>query len=311
MKERPDDLSPEERELLGERVSSLEALRAHHADCPQIEMLLASRAGVLPEAASQSVARHVEACGFCRILLKELNDEEFSSAGADEMRRVRERVLATVVGREEKQRRTGGGLRGAWLWKAIPATVLAAAVVSFFVWMRMRPPARLAPAPAPGALQAQNPPTASVLVWEKLPIKLQAESVLVVRGAPRTNLERYAAAVTSALAFYRDDDYADAAKNLGEVAKQFPRGVEGQLYLGITQLKLGENAISALRSAQELGPEQFRDDATWYLALAYESQGDAQNAVAELQKLCAGKSVVYSERACTGIHELRGKGDSR
>jgi TolA-binding protein len=143
------------------------------------------------------------------------------------------------------------------------------------------------------------------LQWEKLPIKLQASSVLVLRGKPRNDKEKYAADLTAALASYRDDNYSQAAQQLAKVAQEFPGGVEAQLYLGISRLQLQQNAeaVTPLTAVQKLGPEQFREDATWFLALAYERTQDSPHALDELQKLCQGKGV-YSQRACTGIQEL-------
>src|SRR5208282_4622739 len=110
---------------------------------------------------------------------------------------------------------------------------------------------------------------------------------------------------TTALAFYRDDNYQGAAKQLAKVAEDFPLGVEAQLYLGISRLYLQQNAesIAPLSAAQKLGPEQFREDATWFLALAYERIHDTPHALAELQEMCQGKGG-YSQRACAGIQEL-------
>jgi predicted Zn-dependent protease len=136
--------------------------------------------------------------------------------------------------------------------------------------------------------------------WEKLPIRLRVDSILVWRGKPRTAQERYASQLTSALALYRDDKFAEAADRLTKVASDFPRGVEGQLYLGVSLLKMDRNAeaIVPLQDAQKLGPEQFSDDATWYLAKAYARTGNRVGAVVELKKLCKGKSL-YAPRACT------------
>lgn len=306
MNERKDELSPEEQELLAEQGASLGALRKQHADCPRLEVLMASQSGVLPEETTQIVARHVEKCSFCQILIQDVTSEEFSGATAEEERRVRERVFA-VVGPRKKTARAGGGFFAIWFWKAVPIAALAAAAVAFVAWTRWHK----ATAPAPGGpsvAQQQTPPpapSASVLVWEKLPIKLEAGTILIVRGAPRTEQEKYAKSLMSALALYKDEKYPEAANELAKVASEFPRGAEGQLYLGITQAKLGRNAeaIASLSAAQKLGPQQFRDDATWYLALAYSGAGDIQNAVGELQKLCEGKDS-YTERACTGIREL-------
>lgn len=298
-----DDLTSEERELLGNSGGSLAELGADHADCPSLEILQAARAGVLPEDVAQSVAEHVEKCRFCQILRKDLTADELSDPNPDEALRVRQRVFAAV--QEAKAAKASRGLLGLWFWKAIPATVLSAVAVAFFVWWRVHPTVQPHAAPAPVTQQKTGPSSPSVLAWEKLPIKLQAGSILVMRGEPRTEQEKYAAKLTAALAFYRDENYAEAAKALADVTKDFPRGIEGQLYLGISQLKLNdaEGALASLTAAQKLDGEQFRDDANWYLALAYRGSGDVQSALTALQKLCEGKSR-YAERACAGMREL-------
>lgn len=303
MQDRTDDLTSEEQELLAKAGVSLRHLHAHHADCPRLELLQASRAGVLPEDAARSVATHVEHCAFCQVLSKDLMTEEFANASSDEARRVRQSVLAAA--RSKKSANAGGGRLGIWVWKAIPITVLSAVAAAFLVWLRVRPTVQPHPALTTVAQQTQKPANPTVLVWEKLPIKLQASAILVMRGASQTEAEKYAAELTAALRFYRDEEYLEAAKALGNVTKAFPRGVEGQLYLGITQLELKDaaDAVVSLSAAQRLGSEQFRDDTAWYLALAYYGAGDVPNAAAQLQKLCEGSSS-YAERACSGIREL-------
>ena len=308
MTERMNELSPEEQELLREQGASLDSLREHHVDCPRPEVLMASQSGALPEETAQSVSRHVEKCAFCQILLKDMASDEFAQATVGEAQRVRARVFAQV-GPRTNAAKAGGGFFAIWFWKALPITALAAAaIIAFVIWTRIHQSVSTVPGPAPVAQQQAPSATPSALVWEKLPIRLQASTILVVRGAPRTSQEKYAAALTSALAHYRDEKYPEAEQELAKVAKEFPRGVEGQLYLGVTQLALQKNAeaIAPLSAAQKLGTEQFRDDATWYLALAYRSSGDTQGALAQLQKLCQGKDS-YTERACTGIRELGDK----
>lgn len=303
MRDRMDDLTSEEHELLAKAGASLDQLRAQHADCPRFDVLQASKAGVLPEDTARSVTKHVEHCGFCQILLKDSMNEEFANASSDEARRVRQRVFADA--QDKKSAKAGGGLLGIWFWKAIPVTVLSAVAVAFIVWLRIRPSVQPQPSQTTVAEQAQKLANPTVLTWEKLPIKLQASSILVMRGAPQTEQEKYTAELTTALKFYRDERYTEAANALGNVTKAFPRGVEAQLYLGITQLKLKDaaDAVTSLTAAQRLGADQFRDDAMWYLALAYRDARDVQNAAAQLQKLCEGSSS-YAERACSGIREL-------
>ncbi|HYL84025.1 MAG TPA: hypothetical protein VE263_07320 [Candidatus Angelobacter sp.] len=298
-----DDLTPEEKELLRGHGDSLEALRARHADCPRLEILLALQAGVLPEEKQKSVAVHLEKCAFCKVLLEDLASEEMTSATGEEAIRMRARVLAEVRNKA-KSAKAGGGWPATWFWKAIPVTALAGAAIALLLWIRLHP--TVTPASPEVVMQpTPKPLVPSSLQWEKLPIRLQAQSILVWRGKPRTAQERYAAELTAALAFYRDDKYAEATERLAKVVKDFPRGVEGQLYLGISDLKTDRDsdAVGPLQAARQLGPEQFRDDARWYLAIAYARTNNLQSTVAELQGLCQGKSD-YASRACTAAKEL-------
>jgi TolA-binding protein len=303
MNDQKNDIEPDERKLLEEFGTSFEALRAKHADCPKPELLLASQAGVLEGKAAKDVVAHLEKCGFCWILLRDLTDAELTAARPEEERRVRERVLKATRGSAKAE--TADRLLAAWFSKGLPVAALAVVALAVVVWVRLHRPAAPVSTPATVAVQSAQPAAPSVFQWEKLPIKLQASSILVWRGKPRTAQEEYATELTAALAYYRDDNYAEAAQQLAKVVQAFPDGVEAQLYLGISQLSLqrNEQAIPSLAKARQLGPEAFREDAAWYLALAYKRTGDPLHAAAELQKLCSRKGV-YQQRACAGIEEL-------
>jgi tetratricopeptide (TPR) repeat protein len=308
MNDRNNDVGAEERELLKKFGTSFEAIRANHPECPKPEILLASGAGVLDEETAKRVGIHLEKCGFCQILLRDLADGELLAARADEERRVRERVLRASKA-AAKAESAGGGLLTVWFRRALPVAALACVVLAVVIWVHFHQPIVPISAPATVTVQPAKPAVPSVLQWEKLPIKLQASSVLVLRGKPRTAQEKYSRELTAALAYYRDDNFEEAVQQLAKVAKDFPRGAEAQLYLGISQLKLEQNpeAIAPLVAAQQLGPEENKDDATWYLALAYMRAGDQAHAVAELQKLC-GHANTYSERACASVQSA-GHGD--
>jgi tetratricopeptide repeat protein len=304
MNERKNDIGPDEEELLKELGTSFEALRASHADCPKPEILLAAQAGVLGEETAKSVSAHLQKCTFCKILLRDLTDGEVLAALPEEERRVREQVLR-AAGVSAKPAKAGGQLFAVWLTWALPVAALAGVVLAVVAWMRLHPAVAPVSSAPTVAVEPTRPATPSVLQWEKLPVRLQAGSILVWRGAPRNEQEKYAAELTHALVYYRDGDYAEAVQQLAVVAKNFPRGVEAQLYLGISHLALQQNteAIPALLAAQALGAEHFSEDASWYLALAYARSGDKEKALMELQKLCQEKGS-YSQRACAGVQEL-------
>jgi hypothetical protein len=307
MNERKNDIGPDERELLEQFGTTFEAVHARHVDCPKAELLLASQIGVLDKDAANNIAAHLGKCNFCRILLRDLMDAELDSARPEEGQRVRERVLSATT-RPAKVERAGGGLFSVWFRRAVPVAALVGIVLAAVVWVRFHQPVAPASIPTPVAVQPAKPAVPSVLQWEKLPIKLQASSILVLRGEPRTAQEKYAAELTTALSFYRDDRFAEAAEKLAKVAQAFPGGVEAQLYLGISQLSLQQNAqaIPPLARAQQLGPETYRQDATWYLAVAHQRVGDTQASLTELRKLCGGKSN-YAGRACDGMKQLSEK----
>jgi TolA-binding protein len=299
-----NDIGTDEQELLKEFGTSFEALSARHADCPRPELLLASHAGVLDEETARNIATHLGKCTFCQILLRDLTDAELDAARPEEELRVRKRVHSTTTD-SEKAEKPSGGIFAVWFRKAVPVAALAGIVLAAVVWVRLHQAAGPVSSPAAVAVQPVKPAAPSVFQWEKLPIKLQASSVLVLRGKPRTAQEKYSAELTAALAYYRDDNFSKAAERLAQVVQAFPGGVEAQLYLGISRLSLQQNAqaIPSLVKAQQLGPEAFRQDATWYLALAQKRSGNLQQSATELGKLCPGKSS-YSHRACDGIQEL-------
>jgi hypothetical protein len=233
-----------------------------------------------------------------------LADAELSAARPDEEQRVRERVLNATRASAEAPK-GAGWTRAFWARSLWPAAALAGLALLAVVWVRHHQPVAPASNSNTVASLPAQPAAPSVLQWEKLPVKLQASSILIWRGAPQTGEQKYASELTTALAFYRDNNYQEAAKQLAQVAEDFPRGVEAQLYLGISLLYLQQNgeAIPPLIAAQKLGPEQFREDATWFLALAYERTHDTPHTLAELKEMCQGKSG-YAQRACSGIQEL-------
>jgi cytochrome c-type biogenesis protein CcmH/NrfG len=306
MTDRDDNQRPEATELLGEQGAALADLHARHRDCPRLEVLLASEARTLPEEVATKVKRHVASCDFCRVLIADLDTSELMVATSEEEGRVRERIFRVAKG-SEKGKEVSNRPSWGWLWKLVPLAVAAAIVV--MVWIRLRQPVVTTPVtpPSTAEVQRERPTGPSIFEWEKLPIRLQAGSVLIWRGAGDREQQKYAAELTHALALYRDDNYEGAVQELRKTAADFPEGVEGQLYLGISRLKLQQNAeaVAPLRAAQRLGPEQYRDDATWYLALAYERVADQGHAAEELRKLC-GQMSAYSARACSGLQELGG-----
>ena len=304
MNDRNKDMAPEERELLESLGTSFESQKAKHAGCPAPDLLLASQAGVLNEETAGKVASHLERCTFCRILLRDLSDPELASARPKEEDRIRERVFGAKQAAAKSTHAVVAVRKRPWLLSVTFATA-ACAVLAVVLWMRFHPGPQPAPRVVTITAPREKPSTPSVFVWEKLPVRLQASTILVLRGGPQTSQSTYTSQLTTALVFYQDNQYNEAVQHLAKVVKAFPNGVEAQLYLGISRLAVAQNAeaVEPLCAAQKLGPEQFREDATWFLALAYQRLHDAPHASAELQKLCSGKND-YAARACAGVQEL-------
>ncbi len=303
MRHKEYDLEPEEQEILGILGTSLEGLRAQHADCPSPELLMAAQSGMLPEKTNRSINEHMAKCALCRVLAHDLADEEITAAKPEEEARIHERVFSVMRKSTAPEDHSTGTF---WIWsrRAAPAAALAA-VVFAVLWVRFHR-TTLPRLPAPAAVQQPTVPAAlSVFQWEKLPVKLEAGAALVWRGAPRTGREKFASQLGEALAFYQDDNFVEAAHRLNVLAGKYPRRPEAHLYLGICQLYLQKNAeaIRSLRAAQETASGPLVDDVTWYTGLAYERAGEKPLALVELRKLCGGKSI-YANRACTGIAEL-------
>jgi hypothetical protein len=124
---------------------------------------------------------------------------------------------------------------------ALPVAAFAGIAVVSAVWMRLHPTVASVSTSRSVAVEPAKPTMLSVLQWEKLPVKLEANSILVWSGKARNEQEKYAAELTHALLYYRDANYAEAVRRLNQVTKNFPRGVEAQLYLGISQLALQQN----------------------------------------------------------------------
>lgn len=303
MRDKEDRLEPEELEFLEKLGTSVAEQQALHADCPAPEMLIAAQSGVLPEGTNRSIKQHMQKCALCRVLVQDLLDEEIAVAKPEEEARIRAHVFSVAAASPKAKNATIGAF---WLFtrRAAPIVSLAAVVLAV-LWLGIRPKTPRSAA-NPVAVEAPPPPAPSVFQLEKLPVKLEAGGVLVWRGAPRNKREKYATELGEALGFYNNEDFREAARRLSVLAAKYPRRPEAHLYLGICRLYLQKNAeaVQSLKRAGETARGPLADDAAWYLALAYERGGQKPMVVAELRKLCGGKSN-YADRACAGIGELQ------
>ena len=65
-----------------------------------------------------------------------------------------------------------------------------------------------------------------------------------------------------------------------------------------------DSAIDSLNTARSLADESWRDDVSWYLALALDRAGRSDDARREVETLC-GRAGEYQQKACAAVEELR------
>lgn len=117
-----------------------------------------------------------------------------------------------------------------------------------------------------------------------------------ISEATRANKPLYERLATAEV-LYQNHNYFLAAERLTEVAKEFPESFEAHLYLGISQLRLGQSTegINSLRRVLELNPNHAA--AQWYIAQAYLVQGDSVQAQSWLAMLADQRDPKYGQGA--------------
>jgi hypothetical protein len=278
------DYDPIEREFLA-HASPL-------PECPPLEILLAAGQGVLPEAVEPGVSQHISTCGVCRVLLQDFATLPERSLTADESARIRAGI---PIGRQ--------GFQFRWQWVAAAAAVIlvAASVVAYHPWQSSKREIashvanQVAPTP-------QQPPVQVALT--RLPPDRELITGLVFRGAHSAD-EPDAAELEPAFAAYMKDHYDAAEKHFSKLAKQYPKADVPVLYLGVSQLFLGQNqaALTTLTLAQELAAPSRRDAAAWYQAIATLRTHSADAGML-FQSLCQRGSSSYSKKACSVFSQM-------
>ncbi len=303
---RPSDTDPEEAAFLEEVGAMWTSLAGRHGQCPGPVLLRAARAEVLPEQDAAAIAAHVAGCAACRALSADLPEVDARGPSEEQIARVRARIRAA-----------GGGpsrvtilqrLRAPSWW--VPITVAAGLLLLAALTYREL---RVVP---PQLHTAAAPPVRDELArlkLEPLPAPSFDWSVLVLRGAPGDE-DGATAALAAAMEPYRSGDYAAAASRLAAAARKYPNAAEVHLYLGTSQLLLGDAraAVESLLAAQRLSTADRRDAATWYLAVAYQRSGASVDAAGQLRVLCGGRSR-YAPDACAAVSRagVPGRPDAR
>jgi hypothetical protein len=288
-------MDAEERDALARLDSELAVLRARHAHDPAVELLLAARAGVLPEGVQERMERYLATSRWSRTLVAGFDDVQ---AGVE----VEEDQASRLLARITREARSGGRFAGFWMWPAV-ATAAGAALAVVLIAPRersappvdSRPPA-VVPAPAPA------PAPAFRLPLEKPPLKVGA-SALTWRGSD----DRADLLVDLKPAFdaFRADRYDVAQEIFATLERRYPSSSEVFFYRGVARLFLNDyqGAVESLTRAARLGDPAFVVDAAWYRAVAEERAGSLAAARRDLEAVCR-TSTARGAGACAALTDL-------
>ena len=294
---RTSDFNAEEEGFKNQIESTLREVRATAGACPDPDLLMAARSGILTQSA-EAVQHHILICPICSQLSKDLSEHEYPGASDDEDKRMRARWR----GLDQPARRS--------IWRplaAVAAAVLLAAG-GLGMWLARRSvqqqTAEVVPPPVQipsGSLNTSR----FVLPFEKAPIKIPAAAVLLYRsdaGSSQAFLNDLAAALKP----YRADDYAEASRRLENLSRKYPNSPEAHFYLGVSQLFLNDNthAVDSLQAARRLTDESSRDSISWYLIVALDRDGRYWQARTEASSLCA-QAGEYKQKACAAAAEMK------
>jgi tetratricopeptide (TPR) repeat protein len=261
--------------------------RAATLGCPPPDLLLALGGDALPDEIRQPAEAHVARCAACRVFLADLSQIELAAPAS-----LDRRVLDAT--------RSGGSV-----WRTIFLPMAAVLVLALGVgvyYRALRSPAAdtaVATAPVP-ASAAAAPPRGT---WDigKPALLLPLATAVVVRGEEA----EAAAALGSALAPYRADDYVAAERQLEDVVTRFPNFADAWFYLGATRLLDGDpaGAREALSQARALGAGDRDDEAAWLLATAEARLGALDEARGLLRSLC-DTAGAFRAPACSALVTL-------
>ncbi|MBS1825665.1 MAG: tetratricopeptide repeat protein [Acidobacteria bacterium] len=291
MRNRFDDLDPEEREMVAR--AGLDKLH-----CPPFDRMLAAQSGVLEEGEAAPLRRHLESCRYCQALAADFLQGESAAPSTQNLDHVRARLNKGIAGIAKP---------APWWrqWQVFAAIAGAAACLAIAVNVNQQSP-EVKKSTGTGAPSVEAPKPRFRLPLSAPPVKLSVGSAIVWRGESATNEETYLKDLGAALAPYRAGQYAEAASQLAAVTKKYPQSAEAAFYLGVSLLHQNQPqpARAALEKAEALRPQALRDEVQWFLGVAWERTGNPGQAAAQLKPLCATPGP-YHDAACSALPHLR------
>ncbi|HZL27254.1 MAG TPA: tetratricopeptide repeat protein [Acidobacteriaceae bacterium] len=299
----PDDL---DQRTTQDDDAALEAAlmkNARPGTCPPPDLLFAAGEDVLPAAEGEAIRAHAAQCVLCQTLLAGLEGDAAAALTPAQDSRIRARIDR---GLERGSETPYGESRSPWRALLAIAAALVLMVGSWFGYRAMhRPAAASIAVRQPDA----NPPMEFAELHRISPLAAPEDAPgLVSRGdSSGASAEPSAADMLPAFRAYNRGDYSAAVAAFASLAGRFPDAEVPALYLGVSQLELGDNAKArdTLTRALSNAHGARHADATWYLAIAELRTGDAMAAAPLLQSLCSGGPAPYAPRACALAKQIR------
>ena len=270
---------------------------ARRGTCPSPSLLFAASEDVLPAAAGEAIRAHAAQCVLCQTLLAGLEDDAAPALTPGQDSRIRARIDRGLEHSAETFHEESRSP-----WRALLAVAAALVLLALGGTFGYRAIHRSA-APAIAVQQpGTNPPMEFAELHQIAPLAAPDDAPgLVARGdSPGSSTGPSVADLLPAFRAYNSRDFRAAATAFGALKDRFPDAEIPALYLGVSQLELGDNAAArgTLTHALSNAHDVRRPAATWYLAIAELRTGDATAAVPLLQSLCSPASTPYAVRAC-------------
>jgi len=114
------------------------------------------------------------------------------------------------------------------------------------------------------------------------------------------------ATLDQAIQHYYKKEYEEAFQQAEKFLKKFPKDPEGLFFSGVSALSLHKEKVAAsrLEDCLETGAQQWKEDASWYLALSYVKLGKSGEAKPHLEFLAAGNGS-HAAEAKTMLETIR------
>ena len=214
------------------------------------------------------------------------------------------RLLARVLkGATDLPRR-----ESVWSWLAQPAFAMGAAclvlVAGLFAWRTLSSRTEESRQPPPVAVTAAPSPAPTFHLKLDAPAIRLSTAVLSWRGAAQGN--RLLADLEPGLAAFKSGDYSGANTVFSRLAATYPNAFDVHYYQGITRLFVNDinGAMDSLTAAERLADSSFAPDVAWYLAVANERAGKADEVRSRLTRLCQA-GATHAADACTALPQIR------